>query len=304
MSKKTIYLLGIVVTIILGTFLYLKFCCNCCVEPPIEESKVEVSPTPTVPNFTPFVLIGNDFNYHTNQNLKFLRNDENIIMPVQDSVTIGIVSLKDYLISYPNQRVLITGYATSDENNTTNYENLALARANTIKNFFVSKGLPETQFDTKGIVVETWKMDLDTLLGPAEYKISDVTMETASGNDQWNALKSKINADPLILYFDTNKAKESLTADEKAKFDDIVKYVQNVPSAMIAVVGHTDNVGSSASNEVLAQKRADFAKSYLAKNGIEESKIEATNKGQNEPMADNATPEGQAKNRRAVITIK
>jgi OOP family OmpA-OmpF porin len=304
MSKKALYLLGIVVTIILGTFLYLKFCCNCCVAPPTGEPEKVVTAPSGEANFVPFVISGSGFDYHTNQNLKFLKNSENIIMPVKDSVSMGIISLKDYLTSNPKQRILITGFATSTEKNTTKYENLGLARANNIKDYFVSKGLPGGLFDTKGIVQDSWKMDLDTLLGPAEYKFIDAEVATTSSTDEWTTLKAKINADPLILYFDTNKSKEQLSDQDKIKIEDIAKYTKNVSDAMVSAVGHTDNVGKSESNMILGQKRADFAKSYLSKNGIDNSKIEATSKGQDDPMSDNSTPEGQAKNRRTVITIK
>lgn len=300
MSKKALYLLGIVATIILGTFLYLKFCCNCSVEPPTEGPEKVVAAPPIQTNFVPFVLSGSNFDYHTNQNLKFLKNSETIILPVQDSVSQGIISLKEYLTSNPTQRVLITGYATSDEKNTTKYENLGLARAHNVKDYFVSKGLPSGQFDTEGIVKDSWKMDLDTLLGPAEYKFSEAAVAT----DEWTILKTKINADPLILYFGTNKSTEQLSDADKSRLEDIAKYLKNVPDAVVSVVGHTDNIGKSESNVILGQKRADFAKNYLSKNGIDNAKIEATSKGQDDPMADNATPDGQAKNRRAVITIK
>lgn len=304
MSKKALYLLGIVVTIILGTFLYLKFCCNCCVEPPTREPEKTVTFSSGDANFVPFIISGSNFDYHTNQNLKFLKNSEIIVMPVKDSVTMGIISLKDYLISYPQQKVVITGYATSSENNTSEYENLGLARAHSIKDYFVSNGLPAAQFDTKGLVIDSWKMDLDTLLGPAEYKLSGEVASASENGSDWTALKAKINADPLILYFDTNKSREQLSDEEKGKFDDIVKYIQNVPTAIVSAIGHTDNVGNEASNMILGQKRADFAKNYLSKNGIDTAKIEASSKGQEDPMVDNSTAEGQSKNRRTVITIK
>ena len=73
--------------------------------------------------------------------------------------------------------------------------------------------------------------------------------------------------------------------------------------ATCAVVGHTDNTGDAAMNMTLGQERADFAKSYLTTNGIPASKILATSQGPNEPIADNGTEEGKAKNRRTVVTI-
>ncbi|MNY23951.1 putative lipoprotein YiaD precursor [compost metagenome] len=73
---------------------------------------------------------------------------------------------------------------------------------------------------------------------------------------------------------------------------------------MIVVVGHSDNVGNRDSNIVLGQKRADFSKNYLSKNGIDNARIETQSKGPDEPIGDNNTAEGKASNRRTVITIK
>jgi OOP family OmpA-OmpF porin len=57
-------------------------------------------------------------------------------------------------------------------------------------------------------------------------------------------------------------------------------------------------------NTQLGQNRADFAKEYLAKNGISADRIISSSKGPDEPIADNATTEGKAKNRRTVVTIQ
>ncbi|MCM0667252.1 OmpA family protein [Flavobacterium tyrosinilyticum] len=303
MSKKALYLLGIAITIILGTFLYLKFCCNCCEKTTTDITSKTVPPTVTEPNFVPFVLNGPGLNYQTNDNLKFLKNSAKLIMPVSDSVTTGIDNLKKFLEANPKQKITITGYATSDETNSTTFENLGLARANDVKNYFVSEGLSENQFSTKGIIIDKWKMSGDTLLGPAEYLFEAID-STATSNDEWSALKAKINADPLILHFNTNKSSEKLSNIEKQKVTDIAKYVKNVKDAVIVVVGHSDNVGNRDSNIVLGQKRADFSKNYLSKNGIDNARIETQSKGPDEPIGDNNTEEGKASNRRTVITIK
>lgn len=85
---------------------------------------------------------------------------------------------------------------------------------------------------------------------------------------------------------------------------DISKYLENVKDASVLIVGHSDNVGNRESNVILVQKRADFAKNYLIKNGIENSRISTESKGPDEPAGDNTTAEGKASNRRVVITIK
>lgn len=303
MSKKALYLLGIALTIILGTFLYIKFCCNCAVTEP--KAGPEKAP-PTViknENFVPFVLNGSGFEYQTNDNFKFLKNNSALIQPISDSISIGIENLKTFLVSNPKQKVTITGYTTSGETNTTKFENLGLARANDVKNYFVSKGLASSQLDTEGKIINSWETNADTLIGPVEYKF-ETTDTTSAVTDEWSALKNKINADPLTLHFNTNKSSFNLTNDEKQKVSDISKYLENVKNASVLIVGHSDNVGNRESNIVLAQKRADFTKNYLIKNGIEASRIETESKGPDEPAGDNTTAEGKASNRRTVITIK
>ena len=272
--------------------------------------KTPVVDTPKTPvvaeketNFVPFVLNGSGIEYRTNDNLKFLKNNFAVILPVSDSVSVGIENLKTFLIANPKQKITITGYATSDETNTTKFENLGLARANDIKKYFVSKGLPETQFNTKGEVIDTWKMSADTLLGPAEYTFETIDSASAA-TDEWSVLKDKLNADPLIFHFNTNKSTQTLSDLEKQKIADIIKYTQNVKEAVILAVGHSDNVGNADSNTVLGQKRAEFSKAYLIKKGIDPARIETQSKGPNEPVGDNNTLEGKASNRRTVITIK
>lgn len=303
MSKKIFYLLGIALVIILGTILYIKFCCNCDAAQP--NLAVEKRPPTAIKNdnFVPFIINGSGFEFQTNDNFKFLKNNPAAIQPISDSISIGIEKLKTFLVSNPKQKITITGYATSDETNTTKFENLGLARANDVKNYFVSKGLVSSQLDTKGEIINSWRTNADTLIGPVEYEFA--TIETTSAaNDDWSALKEKINANPLILHFNTNKSSFNLNEEGQQKVADISKYLKNVKNTSVLIVGHSDNVGNRDLNIDLAQKRADFSKNYLIKNGIEASRIDTESKGPDEPIGDNTTAEGKASNRRTVITIK
>jgi len=302
MSKKALYLLGIAITIILGTFLYLKFCCNCSMKTPT----VAAEKTPVAANDTTmvrFILNGSGIDFRTGDNLKFLKNSATLLTPVSDSIGIGIENLKTFLASNSKQKVIITGYAISDETNNSTFENLGLARANEVKNYFVSKGLTASQFDTKGEIIKNWIMISDTLIGPVEYNFPALDTTTVV-NNEWNALKEKINSDPLILHFNTNKASDNLNAVEKQKVTDILKYLKNVKDATVLIVGHSDNVGNRDANVVLGQKRAEFSKNYLVKNGIDAQRITTESKGPDEPIGENTTAEGKANNRRTVITIQ
>ena len=120
----------------------------------------------------------------------------------------------------------------------------------------------------------------------------------------WNAIKEKINANPLVLYFNTGKTAISLTADDRQKASDIVKYIQHTGAAALNIVGYTDNVGRRETNIKVGAERAEFAKDYFIKKGIGSGKISTSSKGPDEPAADNTTAEGRSKNRRTVVTIK
>ena len=303
MSKKILYVLGIAVTIILGTFLYLKFCCNCCMNTPTDEAKKEPVAATQEKYAVPFSLNGSGIEFQTNENLKFLKNNSTLLLPVSDSVTIGIEKLKAFLATNPKQIITITGYAASDEKNTTTFENLGFARANDIKNYFVSKGLNAGQFDLKGEIDDQWKTTLDTLFGPAAYKFETLDT-TVAANDEWSVLKDKINADPLVLYFNTNKTSNQLSTSEAQKVTDIAKYMDHIKDASVLIVGHSDNVGNREANVTLAQKRAVFAKNYLTTKGIDGARITTESKGPDEPVSSNETADGKSKNRRTVITIK
>ena len=71
----------------------------------------------------------------------------------------------------------------------------------------------------------------------------------------------------------------------------------------IRITGHTDNVGSDKANMTLSEGRAKAVRSEIIKRGIAAERIEAEGKGETEPIADNATEEGRAQNRRVEFTI-
>jgi len=71
----------------------------------------------------------------------------------------------------------------------------------------------------------------------------------------------------------------------------------------IEIGAHTDDVGANTYNQQLSLKRAQSVKAYLIKKGISKDRIKAKGYGENKPIADNATEEGRAKNRRVEISV-
>jgi OmpA-OmpF porin, OOP family len=102
-------------------------------------------------------------------------------------------------------------------------------------------------------------------------------------------------------FFDFDKA--VLKPEGKAKLDDLVDKVKGVNLEVIIAVGHTDSVGSDAYNQKLSIKRSDAVKAYLVSKGIEKNRVYTEGKGEKQPVADNKTSAGRAKNRRVEVEV-
>ena len=71
----------------------------------------------------------------------------------------------------------------------------------------------------------------------------------------------------------------------------------------ISVEGHTDSVGSDASNQSLSEKRADAVRDFLVNAGVPSDRITAAGKGEAEPIATNKTTAGRQQNRRVELVV-
>jgi outer membrane protein OmpA-like peptidoglycan-associated protein len=91
-----------------------------------------------------------------------------------------------------------------------------------------------------------------------------------------------------------------LTAAAQASLQRLAAILRANPSA-IRIEGHTDDQGAEAANLQLSQQRADSVARALINGGVSESRIKASGKGETVPLADNASPEGRARNRRVEI---
>jgi outer membrane protein OmpA-like peptidoglycan-associated protein len=76
------------------------------------------------------------------------------------------------------------------------------------------------------------------------------------------------------------------------------------PGTLVRVVGHTDNVGTDTNNQRLSVERADTVRDFLEDRGVSKTRIEVAGRGEREPIANNATVEGRAQNRRVEIFLR
>jgi len=102
-------------------------------------------------------------------------------------------------------------------------------------------------------------------------------------------------------FFDFDKS--VLKPEGKAKLDDLVSKMGGINLEVIIAVGHTDSVGTDAYNQKLSVRRSEAVKSYLVAKGVEKNRVYTEGKGEKQPVADNKTAEGRAKNRRVEIEV-
>ena len=97
--------------------------------------------------------------------------------------------------------------------------------------------------------------------------------------------------------------KSVLKPEGKAKLDDLVSKMGGMNLEVIIAVGHTDSVGTDTYNQKLSVRRSEAVKAYLVSKGIEKNRVYTEGKGEKQPVADNKTAEGRAKNRRVEIEV-
>ena len=103
------------------------------------------------------------------------------------------------------------------------------------------------------------------------------------------------------VLFDFDKS--VVKPEGKSKLDDLANKVRGINLEVVIAIGHTDSIGSDAYNQALSVRRAESVKAYLVSKGIEANRVYTEGKGKKQPVADNKTREGRAKNRRVEIEV-
>jgi len=113
-----------------------------------------------------------------------------------------------------------------------------------------------------------------------------------------NELKLEIPSD---ISFDTGKAE--IKPAMQPVLDKFAQTLQANPVTTVRIIGYTDSTGTAAVNEPLSVRRAASTRDYLTARGVAINRIAIDGRGSREPVADNSTPAGRAKNRRVEIFV-
>lgn len=201
----------------------------------------------------------------------------------------GWASLKSSIIAdLGAEKILeITGLYRENEPNNSTFENLGIARANEVRKLFTN--LPDERIRLIGELVNT-EVDSTVLFESCDF---DYKINTAS---------IKEIADKTLIYFPFNSNNKLRDQEVENYLDDVAERVTKT-GERILLEGHTDNIGSTESNIILGQKRADIIKAYLVSKGVNASNIDAKSIGESQPVSDNSTSAGRAENRRTELQI-
>jgi len=113
-----------------------------------------------------------------------------------------------------------------------------------------------------------------------------------------NQLKLNIPSD---ISFDTGRA--DIKPNLQPILNQFAQGLNNQPNTEIRIIGHTDSTGSDSINNPLSVSRAASARDYLASRGVDSRRIQIDGRGSYEPIGDNNTDAGRAKNRRIEIYL-
>lgn len=222
--------------------------------------------------------------------------------PISNELNGVMTSTAEYLKSNPNRSLKITGFYHNKEENKSILPNIGMARANDIKQVLVGLGASAGQISLDSKMDNQLGFEADKLYGGLSYDFSGASV--ADNSKDLDAIRKRLQANPIILYFATGDATLQLTAQQRKDFSDIIYYLDRSADGQLVSSGHTDDRGEYKNNQRLSRKRAEFVRDYLAKNGISAAKITATGFASDKPIGDNETAEGRQKNRRVEITIK
>ncbi len=159
--------------------------------------------------------------------------------------------------------------------------------------------------DTKGAVIGAGVGALGGYVWSKHMQDKKMAMERATAGSGVqvsqtpdNQLKLNIPSD---ISFDTGRA--DIKPNLRPILDQFASGLSTQPNTEVRIIGHTDSQGTDAVNDPLSMQRAQAARQYLAARGVDPNRVAVAGRGEREPVADNTTEAGRARNRRVEIYL-
>ena len=196
----------------------------------------------------------------------------------------------DILTGFANGKILrIVGPYFKDEENTSSFENMGLARADAVRQLLLDS-------------IALDKMEIDSKL--VDYTENAKTTSFGGTEITWAVRNENIQEidNKALIYFPYNSTQKLDNANINNYLTEVAKKLKGSDNT-VTLTGHADNIGNATYNNELALKRASAIKNVLINLGVNAAKIKVESKGQSQPIATNDTEEGRQKNRRVELEI-
>lgn len=191
-----------------------------------------------------------------------------------------------------------------------NYENAVVKNGGKLiyKNTDVSIGDIEATYHFNSDNKEYW-IKLCRVAGNGSvaeaFELNILEMEKMKQEIEASEMFEAINKDGFIaLYINFETGKADIKPESKPIIEQIVAMLKQNPDLKVSIEGHTDNVGSDKSNQILSENRAKSVMNALIADGIDKSRLSSKGWGATKPVGDNSTEDGRYKNRRVEIVKK
>lgn len=155
-------------------------------------------------------------------------------------------------------------------------------------------GCPDTDTDGDGIVDRLDKC-------PSQPETRNQYQDEDGCPDEVPKAVAQFTGTIAGITFEPNSA--VITNSSLPVLDKAIAVLREHASVRLQITGHTDNSGAVDQNRALSQARAAAVRAYFVSQGINESRLTAVGMGPDKPLADNATPQGRAKNRRVEFSL-
>lgn len=167
--------------------------------------------------------------------------------------------------------------------------------ADELKGLVPNLQVTASQSADAGTTAASGAVNVDASNSQADQALSGIQADKANINDIASALNLQ------VINFATGSA--NIPNANKAILDKAANLLKQLPDAKLVVKGFTDNVGNADSNKTLSEKRAKSVVAYLIEKGASAGQLTAEGHGQDNPIADNSTKDGQFKNRRIEFEV-
>jgi len=274
---------------------------------------------------------GGNLNIKADDNISFDFSSAKINQPIPDGVKAKAKELVDYLKANPEQKLQIVGLYGTQENAGTDDLNLGRARAEALRKWWLSMGIPAGQVEITGAEERNNLVFINgKLYGGAEYKIDGLPAEGANTADSTNSDGNEVagndkngnNTDdaskngndgsdagavdipPIVnIYFDKNSDLPNLSANEGEKLASFVTYLNKYKNKGLTIKGYASEEGNAAFNKRLGSLRGEAVKTYLVGKGVAENQITIIAMGATETTAKDGSEAERSKDRRAELRI-